>query len=354
MVNLKKVLAVVLSTTMVVGASFTVFAAENEGSQTGAGSSEGHVDREIVDVILPTTTATTFAYTMDPERLISATEAAKYGEDVVFPEADDDTAVYFLAGEKTYANTSSKVQVVNKGAVAQALTVTAKLTAGSAKDIAILEEAPTGDEEDASLYLAAKVAGVEQALSTTGATWLINLTGNDSNYEIAYANNKYVYQKKTSGLSAWKAVDILVTGAVTEDIAIAEDTTAPTVTLTWSFDDFDSEYQPEWTEGTSLSDVSADAAPSIATTTYTLTADTALNINVSLGGGALAATKITALKNGGTALPADAWSYANGVLTITAARVNSIVNAGVSRTYAVVFDDEAKTTINITLDGTGN
>lgn len=100
--------------------------------------------------------------------------------------------------------------------------------------------------------------------------------------------------------------------------------------------------------------IKTDAAPSIATTSYSLTADTPVTINVDLGGGDLAATKVTALKNGSSSLPADSWTYADGVLTITAARVNTLVSAGVSRTYTVVFDDTAKTTVDITLNGTGN
>ena len=100
--------------------------------------------------------------------------------------------------------------------------------------------------------------------------------------------------------------------------------------------------------------IPANAAPSIATTTYNLVADTAVNISVNLGSGDLAATAVTGLKNGSQDLPSDAWSYSNGVLTITAARVNSIVNAGVTRTYTVIFNDTDGTTVNITLDGTGN
>ncbi len=257
MVNFKKVLAVVLSTTMVIGGSITAFAedAPTSGSADGAGASEGHVDKEIVDVVLPTTTTTTFAYTMDPERLITATDAAKYAEGTVFPTTGD-TGVYFLTEANKYENTSNKVQVINKGAVDQMLTVEAQLTASEGgKDIAILSDVPDAEATTAGLYLAAKVAKVTQALSTNKATWIINLEGNDDNYVVAVKDNAYVYQKKTSGLSAWKAADIEVTGAVTDGIAVESDTTAPKITLTWKFEAIP-DTAPSWTANTELSDVS--------------------------------------------------------------------------------------------------
>jgi hypothetical protein len=134
MVNFKKFLAVALSATMVFGGSLTAFAAPVEVD--GDGASEGHVDKKVVDVSLPTTSAETFGYTMDPERLIQDTDAAKY-DGFKFPEADTDTGVYFQTSENSYGNASNTVQVINKGAVDQLLTVSAKLTAGS-KDIDIL------------------------------------------------------------------------------------------------------------------------------------------------------------------------------------------------------------------------
>ncbi|WP_026670904.1 hypothetical protein [Butyrivibrio sp. AE3006] len=257
MVNFKKFVALALSATMIVGGSMTAFAAApTEGSQDGSGSNEGHVNKEIVDVLIPTTTTTSFAYTMDPERLITATDAAKYAEGTTFPIGDDDTGVYFLTATNTYANTSNKVQAINKGAVAQMLTVTAKLTASEGgKDIAVLTEAPDSEATTPGLYLAAKVAGVTNALSTTGSSWIINVPGNEGNYEVAVKDGAYVFQKKTSGLTPWKAADIEVTGAVTNGIAVEDGTTAPKITLTWKFEAVP-QTAPSWTAGTSLSDFS--------------------------------------------------------------------------------------------------
>lgn len=244
MVKFKKFLAVALSLTMVFAFGVTSFAAdpESEGSQTGAGASEGHVDKEIKDFVLPVTTATTFKYTMDPERLIQATNAAAYSG-ATFPAAESDTGVYFLTDTATYGNESNTVQAVNKGAVDQMLTVTIATATAASTDIALASTSGAIATEDAketggtpTLYLGGKVGGTEKAISATAAEWKIKVAGNTSNYEVVYKDNAYSYEKKTTGLTAWKGVDIQVKGSVTSKWAIAADTTAPTLTVTWKFE----------------------------------------------------------------------------------------------------------------------
>lgn len=95
-----------------------------------------------------------------------------------------------------------------------------------------------------------------------------------------------------------------------------------------------------------------EAAPSIAVTSYKLTADTALEIEVDLGAGELAATDITSVLYGTVALGTDAWSFNNNVLTISSARVNSIISSGTAKTHTVVFNDTNNTKVDIVLDGT--
>ncbi len=361
MVNFKKFVAAALAATMVIGGSVTAFATTTttEGSQDGAGTSEGHVDKNVVDVVLPTTTATTFAYTMDPERLITATSAARFDEGTVFP-TQDDTGVYFLTAEKTYANTSNTVQVINKGAVEQKVTIKAKLTAG-AKDIAVLSAAPAADATTAGLYLTAKVANVTKALSTSDAEWYLKLPGNDNNYEVAYdtTQTKYVYKKKTSGLAAWKAADISVTGAVTNGIAVESDTTAPQITVSWKFENVPAqndsttyESSPTFTDFSDTPAAPANAAPSIATTSYQYTAGQNVEVTVSLGTGNLAATGVTSVtftNDSGTVttLPTTRWSYSNGKLVFNDTYTSAL--NGKTRTHVVTFNDTAGTTVNVTL-----
>lgn len=243
--KMKQGMAVVLTATMVLGSAFTVLAADpaGTGGTQGAGTSEGHVDKETLNMVLPTvpTGSTPFAYTMDPERLIKETGGAKY-EDYTLPAAASDTGVYFLTGDKTLANESSTLQAVNKSSCDVTLTVKVKATASAGgKDIALVNAASTSTTA-AELYLGLKVGSSTQAVSTTEATVTKTVAGTPTNFETtvrdkeggAEGEKEYVYQEKADATS-WKAMNISMTGSVNE-YKIAADTTAPTVDVTWEYD----------------------------------------------------------------------------------------------------------------------
>ena len=361
----RKLLAVAMAATLALSMSITAFAADGDatgnGSVDGAGTSEGHVEQKHMNVVLPTATASTFAYTIDPERLIQTTGGGKYAEGTTFPAAASDTGVYFLVGEKTYANTSNELQVINKSSADVKVSLTVKTTPSEGnKDIALATAALSSSETSAKLYLAATIGEGDdkatQILSSTPETIDRKLEGTPGNYEIIVGENEtshekeYQYKQKTAGLSAWKALKFSITGAVTEGIAIASDTTAPKITVTWAF------AEPTASD-TSLSDdgvgtFSEDSAPSIANTNITVTADTAIAIPVNLGAGSLAATSVTsaALNGTGTLELLDGSgtfaTYSNGTLTLTAALANFIIE-NPTVTLDVVFDDDEETTVNI-------
>lgn len=233
----KKILAIVLATSMMLGSSITALADEpvTSGGTNGSGTNEGHVEKELINVVLPTVPegSTPFAYTMDPERLIQATSAAKYAEGTTFPEAEDDTGVYFLTGEKTYANESSTLQAINKSSCAIKLTVKVKTTQNTDKDIALATTSTVATETAPNLYLGLKVGETTQVVSATEASVEKVIAGNADNFEIAVKDGDYVYQEKASA-STWKAMNLSMEGAVSE-LAAAEGTTAPTVNVTWEY-----------------------------------------------------------------------------------------------------------------------
>lgn len=94
-------------------------------------------------------------------------------------------------------------------------------------------------------------------------------------------------------------------------------------------------------------------APSVSTKTYTMKAGEPVVVSVDLGSGGLAATGIRSItyqkSSGLTVLPSENYTYANGVLTIKASYISTVIKAGVSsRDYMITFNDLAKThaTIN--------
>lgn len=241
----KKMVALALAASMVMGSLVTAFADETPAGTTGSGTLEGHVNREVVNMVLPTVAngSTPFAYTMDPERLIQDTEGAKY-EDFTFPEnttESPDTGVYFLTGEKTYENSSNVLQAINKSSCPVTLTVKVKATEiDAAKDITLVTS-PSTSTTAAELYLALKVGSTTQAVSKTETTITKTVGGTAGNFETTVKDKEgsttgekvYVYQEKADATN-WKAINISMTGAV-NNYQVSADTTAPTVDVTWSY-----------------------------------------------------------------------------------------------------------------------
>jgi len=258
-----KVIALTLSATMIFGSSLTVFADDPVTSSTGAGKPEGHVDKKVTNVVLPTTVAdTTFAYTMDPEKLIEVTSHGKYGDDVVFPSAND-TYVYFNNGtnddnKTVYANTSAAVTITNKSSHDINLKVSAAATASQeGKDIPLVAKDAYASASDPSLYLGL-IVGSKAAVAIaeeTPADQTVTIPGTEGNFKIAVKNDKSGYEYRVLNLDEWTALDgnsgkteddfnkswknttISLEGGVTTGKSITSETTAPSVEVTWSWTD---------------------------------------------------------------------------------------------------------------------
>lgn len=100
----KKVMAVILAATMVVGCGVTAFAEDANGA-TGTGTSFDHVDKKVISVTLPTTDeANVFDYYVDPERLINDAETLADGTTQVTP---NDDGVYFKNSNVTTGGTEA-------------------------------------------------------------------------------------------------------------------------------------------------------------------------------------------------------------------------------------------------------
>lgn len=246
----KKMLALALAASMVMGSSLVAIADDaatsGTGTVSGSGTVEGHVEKEVLNVVLPTVDAdssSAFAYTMDPERLIQGTEAAKYAEGTIFPNAASDTGVYFLTAANTYSNTSNIYQVINKSScdIALSVKVKAKVSTGG-KDIKLVADNAITTETDPALYLGLKVGNDTQEISTTEAEVKKTIAGSPTNFTVAVkttgegdsATKSYEYKEKTDA-STWKAMNISMTGKVNNK-TIASDTTAPEVDVTWSWE----------------------------------------------------------------------------------------------------------------------
>ena len=256
--NKKKALVLVLAAAMTMGSSMAAFADEpaTSGTTTGKGTNEGHVDKEVINVVLPTVDSgsSPFSYIADPGRLIQGTDGAKY-EDVTFPESDGDTGVYFQVGDKEYANKSKTLQVLNKSSVNVKVSVKFQAESSGTKDLALATDGEAGCKKESPLYLNVKVG--TKAVTTAEQTVEKVIGGKDGNFEVVYADGNYKYQPKADA-NKWNALEISVNGKVSDEAEIESDTTVPNLKVTWSYakedtTPVDSSDQVEYSEGPSAS-----------------------------------------------------------------------------------------------------
>lgn len=260
--NKKKALAIVLAATMTMGSSMAAFAADTgSGTTTGTGTNEGHVDKEVINVVLPTVDAgsSPFSYITDPERLIQATAGARY-EDFTFPEAESDTGVYFQVGDKEYANTSQTLKVINKSSANVKVTVdvTAK-TPDSGTALALATDGESGLKDDTPLFLNLKVGQENKAVTAIDTKVTVEkvIGGTEDNFEVTYdADGGYKYVPKADA-NKWNALEISMNGKVFKKTVDAN-AAAPKLEVTWAYEKdtttaVDTSDQVEYVDGPSIS-----------------------------------------------------------------------------------------------------
>lgn len=102
-----------------------------------------------------------------------------------------------------------------------------------------------------------------------------------------------------------------------------------------------------------------DIAPSIEQTSYEMTKDQPVLINMNLGSGTLGATKIASITFTNASgisktLGIDQYSFADGILTISDAYVNALIaNSVTSRIFTITLNDKASTKWPVTLSVSG-
>lgn len=351
---MQKALAGMLATTMVLSMSMTALAqtgdATGSGTGTGTGNFEGHVDKEVVAVTLPTAETSTFAYKMDPEGLIAATESAKYSG-ATFEEGAN---VYFQSSENNWTKDSAKLKVVNRGTVAVDVTIIAKTAANT--DIEMATAKTFADTDTAAkLYLGLMVANQnEVAVDTTDTAGkvTVGLKGNDANYEITSTDSGYGYTVK-AGVpeSAWNSFEFGLTGACNPNGDYsAANLAASDVTVTWNYAVREDNSNADLLDENAV----ADAAPSIATTQYTATSGSPVAVAVNLGAGDKAATGIASIRNlnNNTNMSEARYSLSGSTLTFDATFITnnmSLINSANGLRLNVIFNDAAKTSVTITL-----
>lgn len=242
--RIKKLLTVVLTTSMVVGCTVTAFA--DAGVGEGSGTYEGgEMKYPTLSVTLPTIPSGTYDYIADPNGLIAATSAAHYDEatftgtsGIFFKTKDAEGSA-----KAEYTNKSKAQSVENNNA--QDIDVTIKLeqkTAGS--DIIKYADSATFEAADKEnkLYLAvtddaASDAKVAALGATTAATLTTTVAGVPGNYvENWDEDDGYSYVlKDEADLTDWNSCSYILTGALNTNATWGDAVTFPEIKVTWSY-----------------------------------------------------------------------------------------------------------------------
>ena len=341
MKNFKKIAAVTMAATMLLGSSLTVLAAGPTGGDSGSGSFEGYVEEtSVFSASVPTNAANVFNFFVDPNGLLEETGYARLtGKSAA--DFEGDATLFFTRTPsdtvKEFGKDSEKVTAKNMSSYDVKIEVSAFIT--GIDGITMADSDTIGsDVQDPTLYLAI-VSGSDKVAVKADEGGLLrgDIVGTPGNFEIQYntEKGKYEYaQKAADQLTDWATYDFYLTGACGGTWTDAQAEATPEVTLTWK-----------------ITDPNANEAPSIAGSVYAMAAGTDVKIPVDLGAGEKKATgikRITYVKNGETReLEATNYTFANGVLTLKAAYIDTLTVD--SREYSISFNDAAKTKATFTL-----
>lgn len=265
--NYKKMLAVLLAATMVVGNSVVVFAEDKEASASGEGETQYVATSDVFDVFLPTAAdnTTTFNYLLDPDGLIAKTTEADGTGGRYSGKFEAGKTVYFkhatAVSGNDYTDTSDEIKVVNKSTQAVDLTVTAKVTpvdgiTMAAKDDFTNEEGVASTGTDLYLGLIGKGSETtdtqsEKAITADGVKLEATIPADENAYEVTWnatANDgKGQYERalttaaQAAGYAGFKSYSFKLTGKCNTGTGIdwsGLDENAPKVDLVWSVKDF--------------------------------------------------------------------------------------------------------------------
>lgn len=351
----RKVLAAILAGTMVLGSGVVANAANGNGE--GTGSLEIAEASDIFDVILPTSSGTTFDYILDPTGVIEKTNGANHGGPASASFVSGKT-MYFrnkpAAGSTvaTYSDVSDPITAYNLSTMDVEIEVEAKVATPSGIEIAssVHSDRPNGAYITAkgtatpSIYLGFKASSSTPnltAITTTKRTVATASIDDAAKYYTITATEsngvkKYKKELDATGSEAkkasasnyngiFKSYSFMLTGSCNTDgkwEGLTE--TPPTVSLVWTIQK--PEGALEVTDGSGSSYLSAS----------TITASNP-SVTLTLPSG-VTLTKIELLKSGATTpvtmISGSHFTVSNGKYTFMADMVSKWSGAKLTFTYS--------------------
>lgn len=354
--NYKKYLAAALAATMVVGSSVVAHAADYvsssdvtitdsnaaDGTIGGNGQMAGSVNEDVFSVVVPgcmtgAEAFNGFDFVLDPEMLISKTDAVKYISDsnAGVTGFDENKTLYFLHKRSgTIGDTSDFVKVTNKSSIDVDISLKPAITGITAIK---LSDTATFADDSTSMYMAVTDGSTPTAIKADGTTEVKKtIAGNINAYKtVVNASGDYDFALKEDVDPAdFDTYEFALTGACNDKADWSSIAENPNVQITWSI-----KPSPD------------PVAPSITSKTYTYVPGTDVAITVALGEGSKAATGIESVSfvNGNdrtVVLTADTdYTFAGTTLTIKDAKLATVTGTK----FTITFNDTAKTAVEVTI-----
>lgn len=307
------------------------------GNQTGNGSLEGYVNKDVFAVVLPTATEATFKFTLDPQGLIAESQTSSAAkDDFKSATVEEGATLLFKNTNGNYTSKSDTLTAKNKGT--SPVDVSVEADAQNIDPSVKLSSSETFDGTDPAIYLALTSGSTTNTMDTDTkkATLKTSLSGvNSENYQVKYNTDKYEYVLKDDVAdSEFPKVDFNLTGASNKAADWSTVTQVGNVNVKWTL-----------TKATNV-------APSVQTeATYTRNSDSDITIPFNLGAGDSAATTATATVSSDNKTFASAASavYVSGSNIVIGKTVWNSLSAGAKRYIKVTFDDNAHTSLTITV-----
>ncbi len=241
--KIKKLVALVLATTVFFCNSALVFAATEETGDAveGVSTYEGDkIEKDTISLTLPTISAGTYDYIADPNNLLSAKDARIAAEKIT--GGNEGILFQYKAGE--YGKDSEEIEVESKSAVAVDVSVKLEVKGTYEGVVGFNDDkaAFTEDNKNKEMYLAVvNNSGAEPDAKAikSGETSVINtatVEGVPANFELTYADSKYSY-KEIANPADYNTAKFKLTGALNKNAewtGVAEQG-LPTIQVTWSY-----------------------------------------------------------------------------------------------------------------------
>ncbi len=259
MKNYKRIAALAMAATMVVGNGAVVMAAE--GGASGSGDYEGYVEEvSAFTVEVPTDASTTagFDFFVDPNNLLSQTQYARI-TNATAADFEANTQLFFTRTPNAsatpaivkYGKDSDSITFTNKSSYDVDVEIQATVTGADGITLGAIAD----DTTEPTLNLAIVSGTDTAAITADGGKLTGTIGGADDNFEIQWngTDNKYEYaQIATPDTSKWQTYSFNLTGACGGTWTAAQAEVEPTVNLVWKVTDPKATPSGATTEATSI------------------------------------------------------------------------------------------------------